>query len=484
MTANSMLFCMFFFSVSLTGAANFTFAGTTDKNPLTYAAGEDMKFSVQLLESGVPVAGKNLIWTRFGDDGRTNEGKAVSSVVEPLVITTSIDRPGFIHIVVVAVDQEGQPLLNDGKQMPSFDGGACAALDQIKGWPEPVDFDEFWAGQKAKLAAVPLRADLVPVTSEYSNVLVFDVKVDCAGGMPVSGYFCKPKDAKRKSLPAHLMFRGYGVTGAGKPMAEGKNSLAMAINAHGILNGQPPEYYENLRKTSLSGYAFRDAENENPESTYFNGMFLRVMRALEFLKSQPEWDGKTLIVSGGSQGGLQALAGAGLDSDVSRCEVSIPWCCDLGGRNLGRLQSSFTMKWFAALGYYDGANHARRIKCPTTISAGLGDYISPPSSVVVLFHNLAVPKKLEFQQGRTHGYEMPNGARYLLTKSWPPVPPSSKLKVLLGGIECQSRLENMTGLIYDKVQSQMTTFGGRGAGINWFSMSAAKPEANRPLVSN
>ena len=410
-------YCLVFLHASLACAGTFTFMGATDKNPLAYAPGEKMVFTVQVLEDGKPVAGKNLAWTRLGDDGKTNQDMAVSAADKPLTITTSLNQPGFVHIIVAASDENGKRLLNDGKPMPLFDGSAGVTIDQIKAWPEPADFDAFWTKQKAKLAAVPLRADLVPVASDRPGVLIFDVKVDCAGKMPVSGYFCKPANAKPKSLPAHLSFNGYGVSGAGKPW-DGSTSLSLNINAHGFLNGQPAEYYQNLAQTTLKRYAFIDEENKNPETAYFNGMFLRVMRALEFLKAQPEWDGKTLIVSGGSQGGLQALAAAGLDHDVTRCDANIPWCCDLGGRNLGRLKSEFTRNWFPALGYYDAANHARRIKCNTAIYAGLGDYVCPPSTIAVLYNHLAVPKKLDFQQGRTHGYTMPNGAIYTLSKNW------------------------------------------------------------------
>lgn len=49
-------------------------------------------------------------------------------------------------------------------------------------------------------------------------------------------------------------------------------------------------------------------ENEDPETTYFNGMMLRLIRSLEYAKSLPEWDGKNLTVQGHSQGGMQAGA--------------------------------------------------------------------------------------------------------------------------------------------------------------------------------
>ena len=36
-------------------------------------------------------------------------------------------------------------------------------------------------------------------------------------------------------------------------------------------------------------------------------------RAVEYLSERPDWDGRTIVVTGGSQGGLQALVAAGLD---------------------------------------------------------------------------------------------------------------------------------------------------------------------------
>ena len=66
-------------------------------------------------------------------------------------------------------------------------------------------------------------------------------------------------------------------------------------------------------------------------------MFLRLTRALEFLTSQPEWDGKILMVEGGSQGGGQSLAAAGLDSRVTFIAAGVPAICDHSGKAIGRI---------------------------------------------------------------------------------------------------------------------------------------------------
>ena len=134
-------------------------------------------------------------------------------------------------------------------------------------------------------------------------------------------------------------------------------------------------------------------------------MTYRVMRGLQYLKSRPEWDGKTLVVEGGSQGGLQSIWAAALDPDVTECRPFIPWNCNIGGPAAGRAHGDWHIPWVPALGYYDAANMARRIPktCRVTVTwAGLGDYICPPSGVAAFYNNLTCPKSIKWVQGATH----------------------------------------------------------------------------------
>ena len=134
-------------------------------------------------------------------------------------------------------------------------------------------------------------------------------------------------------------------------------------------------------------------------------MTYRVMRGLQYLKSRPEWDGKTLVVEGGSQGGLQSIWAAALDSDVTECRPFIPWNCNIGGPAAGRARGDWHIPWVPALGYYDAANMARRIPktCRVDVTwAGLGDYICPPFGVAAFYNNLTCPKKIKWVQGATH----------------------------------------------------------------------------------
>lgn len=384
-----------------------TFTGTTDKEAALYQPGEKMVFNVRLLDDGKPAAGQKLQWKRTGDDGKTETGEGIASASDPLVITTALEKPGFVRIEVAAKGEDNKPLLNAKNQAIRFDGGAGVEIEKLASIPEPADFDAFWAAQKAMLAQVPLKFTLTEIPTAKPGFVLYDVKVECVGGKPVSGYLTKPQNAAPKSLRAQVGFMGYGVTSAQPAYADG--AMLLNINAHGIENGKDEDYYKGLKEGELKGYGFKADENAKPESSYFNGMVLRLVRALEFVKAQPEWNGKDLSVGGGSQGGFQALAAAALDKDVTKCFAAVPWLCDLGGITLGR-QRGWRPDYAEGLGYYDSVNMAKRIQCPVSITAGLGDYVCPPSGVAVLYNNIKAPKTLEFIQGKTHGYTPPNTA--------------------------------------------------------------------------
>ncbi len=406
-------------------AQDYSLFGTHNKPSPVYTPGENMEFTVKLLDGDKAVAGKKLKWTRTGDDGITQNGEGISSA-DGLKITASTDKPGFVRIYVTAINEDGKPVSSkpnqQGKSNPIFfDGGACVAPETLQGVPEPADFDAYWNKQKEILAAVPLKVLEMKEVPGNDKVKAFDVKIACAGKMPVSGYLVMPKNAKAKSLPAEVSFHGYGVGSSSLNLASGENKISFNINAHGLPNGLPKEYYEKLKEKELKNYAFSKEENANPDTSYFNGMFMRAMRAMEFVKSLPEWNGKDLRASGGSQGGMQSLIAAGLDKDVNDCYAWSPWNCDFGRTELKRLVGNWYVAYTPALNYYDPVNHVKRVNpnCKLFIISNLGDYVCPPSGVWIAYNNYAGPKTMEIRQGCEHGFTMKNYPKFTISANQP-----------------------------------------------------------------
>jgi cephalosporin-C deacetylase-like acetyl esterase len=278
------------------------------------------------------------------------------------------------------------------------------------GTKRPNDFNKFWKGEKRKLKDLPMDVKAVPLKQTEKGYLCTDVEINCTGPKPARGYFARPESAKPKSLPIVLYLHAAGVNGSwcrsepGNAMRYarmGKGALGFDLNAHGMLNGQPDSYYDNLEKIVLKNYALTGLENKN--DIYFRGMYLRLIRTLDFLTQQPEWDGKRILVIGDSQGGGQALAAAGLDSRVSAVVATVPAMCDWGGTLAGRkggwpnpyASQNNKELMLSTLPYFDAAHLLKNSKATLVVEIGLIDTTCPASGVFAAI-NRAGGKKIVY----------------------------------------------------------------------------------------
>ena len=280
----------------------------------------------------------------------------------------------------------------------------------MPGTNRPKDFDQFWKNEKKALRALPMDAKKVSVKENGNGFNCFDMEINCTGPKPARGYFAKPESAKAKSLPIVLIVHAAGVKGswcrsepgnALRYAKMGKGSLCFDLNAHGMLNGQTEEYYANLENGELKNYYLQGMEIKT--DNYFRGMYLRLIRTLDFLTSQPEWDGKRIVVIGESQGGGQALIAAGLDKRVGAVIATVPAMCDWGGTLVGRKggwPQPFETKgdkniMLSTLPYFDAAHMLKGSKAIILTEIGLIDITCPSTSVYAAV-NQAKGKKIIF----------------------------------------------------------------------------------------
>jgi cephalosporin-C deacetylase-like acetyl esterase len=192
------------------------------------------------------------------------------------------------------------------------------------------------------------------------------------------------------------------------PKSPSADSVNFYVSAHGYELCREDGYYAKLRKAVQSngfGHGFDPEQNQSPYTCYFRGMALRALRAMDYLKTRPEWDKKNLLVAGGSQGALQSMWCAAFAPGVTEAWLVIPWLCDVGGTEAGRNHGDWFPKWARGLDYFDQVNVAKRV--PSTcyvaiVRIGLGDYIAPPCGTAIMYRALKCPKKAIWVQGATH----------------------------------------------------------------------------------
>ena len=140
----------------------------------------------------------------------------------------------------------------------------------------------------------------------------FDTEIPCVPPRPVSGYFARPAGAAPQSLPAILLVHGAGVRSSSLGGAAGSakryNALAMDINAHGIANGRPESFYQDLAAGELKDY--RTAGREDREQD-------QVWVKLAQRRFQP--DARVTFTAGVNSPSGEPIAAADL-----RCELTLP----------------------------------------------------------------------------------------------------------------------------------------------------------------
>ena len=251
--------------------------------------------------------------------------------------------------------------------------------------PRPADFDTFWDAKLAAQAKIPINPVLAPVATDVPDVELKMFELDALGSK-AHGYVARP--ARDGRFPAVLQLQYAGVyalnaAAAAKRAAEGW--LIVNLDAHDKLPSDPsgnvPRNYQAVGGTDR-------------ETSYFLTMYLRASRALDYLMTRPDWDGNTIVVIGGSMGGQQSLALAGLRPDkMSAVLVCVPAGADTNGDLHGRRAgypnwlSTDPDVMHTAL-YFDTVNFASRIKAPVLAGMGFIDTISPPAGIFTMLNQI------------------------------------------------------------------------------------------------
>lgn len=396
---------------------------TTNSSSFEYQLNQTIYFLVTVENCNRPIKEGVLEYVLKWDQNSIIEKGFVEIKEGKAEIKTSSARPGFIMAEVsMAIDRD-KPLFHRC--------GVAINPELIEPSLElPQDYDEFWNNAKAQLSKIPIESKWTtihhkshPHLHNYSHksLLEFDISdveindVQVASfSRTLSGIYTRPAKRALKSHPAMLCVQGAGVMPTQPhnfiPQAK-KGILVYEIGVHGISNLEEVTYYQNLLDGRLKGYMHFGREDKN--LSYFKAVFLGVKRGLDFLMSQPEWDGKTIVIRGSSQGGVQCMAGAYLEPLVSMISARVPALCDHTGFLKGRSVGGGKLVAFDKDGkpdpvtletsrYFDGVNFMRRLKCRGSFSVGLIDGGCSPSSIFTAYNAFQGQKSMIIQPYTGH----------------------------------------------------------------------------------
>ncbi|MCX6378285.1 MAG: acetylxylan esterase [Armatimonadetes bacterium] len=283
-------------------------------------------------------------------------------------------------------------------------GGVVFSPDKVTpSSKRPKDFDAFWKAKIKELNAVPAHPVLEVGESNKPNIAYWKIKMDNIRGTHIQGQVARPIEGKK--FPALLIVQWAGVYGLSKPWVTDRASegwLVLNIEAHDLPIDQPQEFYREQSAGALRDYPA--IGNDDRETSYFLRMYLSCYRAAQYLTERADWDGKTLVVMGGSQGGQQTLVTAGIHPQITAALASVPAGCDMLGPDAGR--DPGWPKWYywtkgrdetrvrEASRYFDVVNFASRIRCPVLVGIGLIDQTCPPAGILAAMNQVKGAKEI------------------------------------------------------------------------------------------
>lgn len=370
---------------------------TPSKSSAVYQVGEKIGWEVKTVEGQsfgavTYTLKKNGLTTYKTDTIDLSSGRAT--------IETSLDEPGAVFLEVQLPPAAGAP--------PGRGGGnardlrrAGALVEPQKLQPSqsrPADFDTWWDAKIKQLHAVPINAQLTPADGGKEGIDYSLVTMDNINATRIHGQFAKPQRAGK--FPALLVLQWAGVYPLQKQWVTDRAALGyivLNIEPHDLPGDEPAAFYAG----KLPNYQAMGQDDR--EQSYFLRMYLSAYRAVDYLASREDWDGKTLVVMGTSMGGQQTLATAGLHPKVTALLACVPSSCDAAGPLHGRAagfpdwarsaQTKNEPKIVETAQYFDPVNFAPRIKVPALVAMGFIDETCPPVGVWSAINQLKGPKE-------------------------------------------------------------------------------------------
>jgi cephalosporin-C deacetylase-like acetyl esterase len=370
LTALTLLLLAF---ASLADAQQLTF--TPYRNNGIYALGEKAGWTVAAPKDAPPakytyeIKKNNFATIKTG----TLDFSSGSATIE-----ATLQEPAMLYVTVTGAGAA-----------PIHLGAAIAPAQLQPSAPPPTDFDAFWLNKIQYLSITPMVAVVNPMKTAQAGVELSAVQADSFGSR-MRGYMAKP--IKLGRFPALILYADSDVTLLDPKTATDRAAegwLTFAVAPHDVMLNQPTTLPPN----------FAQMGNANRETAYLLYMYLRDARAVDYICSSYDWDGKTIVLMGNGMGGQQALVAAGLRQQVSAVIAGEPTGADIAGERSGRKPGfpnwlSADPRAMTAAPYFDIVNFTGRIRGSVLASVDFTSTDAPPAGIYIALNQVHGPHEV------------------------------------------------------------------------------------------
>ena len=373
-----------------------------------YQLGQQASLRIIAREGGVPLNGVTLYY-KVGPEMLLPAPYDSTSFIagEAIVHLGTMNEPGFL-----ACQYEFKA---GGKRQADLVKVAYEP-ERIRSFtPMPQDFRIFWQEALQEARKVPFEAeyhDVPEATNEQYKTELVRLRVGQQKWM--YGYLTRPLDGK--THPVVLCPPGAGsqrIYPSDYFPKEG--CVYMKIEIHDNDQRLADDEYNAMRQAKCDGYMRRGMASK--DTYYYKDVYVGCARCVDFLCSLPDWDGKNVFVTGGSQGGALTIITAALNEKVTLCAPFYPALCDLTGflhHRAGGWPKFFSGYYkdgqvditeteaVETLKYFDVVNFARELRVPVFVSWGYNDDTCSPTSIWAMWNEITAPKACDITPTSGH----------------------------------------------------------------------------------
>jgi len=412
----SLMLCSYLFSPEQASAENYPYRSdylwltVPDHADWLYKTGERAKVEVTFCKYGIPLNVE--VSYEIGQDmlPAVTTGKVMLKNGRATIDMGTMKQPGF----------------RDLRMKATVDGTTYEHHVKVGFSPEqltpftknPADFDAFWQKNIEQARKEVKNEDLQVSCKRVEKYSTDDfdcylLKLRTDRRHYVYGYLTKPKvsivnsQLSTKKYPVVLCPPGAGIKTIKEPMRNtyyAKNGfIRLEMEIHGLNPEMTDEQFKEISTTFSGENGYLENGLDNRDNYYMKHVYVACVRALDYLTSLTDWDGRNVAVQGGSQGGALSLITAALDPRVTACVANHPALSDMAGYaeqgrtggypHLHRENQMLTPEKIHTLQYYDVVNFARRIQCPVYLTWGYNDNTCPPTTSYIVWNLITAPKK-------------------------------------------------------------------------------------------
>ena len=383
-----------------------------------YAVGQTATLRISAQEGGVPL-NDTKVYYKVGPEMLLPAGRYSVSFVdgEAVIALGTMQEPGFLACQYEFVTVDGKKYSDLVK--------LAFSPEQIKTFtPMPKDFGQFWQKALKEARKTDLEPEYFDVPDATNDKFITKlVRLHVGKDKWMQGYLTLPRSGYHpigegggRGFPVVLCPPGAGSQKIyPSDYFPSKGCIYLKIEIHDNDQRLADDEYNKMRQAKCDGYMRRGMADK--DTYYYKDVYVGCARAVDFLCSLSEWDGKNVIVSGGSQGGALTIVTAALNEKVTCCAPFYPALCDLTGflhHRAGGWPKFFSGFYkdgridvpqeqaVETLQYFDVVNFARLLKVPTFMSWGYNDDTCSPTSVWAAWNEIGSPKVSDITPSSGH----------------------------------------------------------------------------------